>query len=126
MKRVYIAAVVLIICFSLSIFSYFTITRESVSLIKQSEKIEKLLIQKDYEKIETESTLIKNEWKKFSLAFSLLTTHIHYDALEECIDKLYNASQTKNEGEIKKACDDLIFEANHIITSITPRAENVF
>ena len=33
---------------------------------------------------------------------------------------------SQKEDEIKKACNDLIFEATHIITSINPKAENVF
>ena len=126
MKRVYIASLILIICLAMSFFSFHIITKDSKSLISQTRKIEKLLEEKNFEKIEEQSNAIKQEWKKLSLPFSLLTTHIHYDTLEECVDKLYHASRTRNEDEIKKACEELIFEATHIITSINPRAENVF
>ena len=126
MKRVYIACVILITCLALSIFSYSTITKDSKALIAEAREIEKLLETGNFEKIEKDSKILKEDWKKFSLPFSLLTTHIHFDTLEECVDSLYHASKTKKEDEIKKACNDLIFEATHIITSINPKAENVF
>ena len=126
MKRVYIALALLVLCCTFSLFSFFTITKESKAMLTSCSEIEKLLEQEDYEKISEQGKAIKERWKKESLPFSLLTTHYHYDAIEESVDKLYHAANSRQKEDIRKAAEDLAFEATHIITSIAPKAENIF
>ncbi|MBR2590464.1 MAG: DUF4363 family protein [Clostridia bacterium] len=126
MKRVWIALVLIILCTGFCLVSFFTITNDCKSLISQTREIEKLAQQEEFEQIVQAAEHIQSEWNEDAFSFSLLTTHIHYDTLEECTDKLYHACMQKDTKEIKRACDDLIFEANHIIESIRPKARNVF
>ena len=106
--------------------SFFTITNDCKSLIAQTREIEQMAQREEFNQIEQAAKHIKSEWNEDAFSFSLLTTHIHYDTLEECTDKLYHACMQKDTKEIRRACDDLIFEANHIIESIRPKARNVF
>ena len=123
MKRVFIACVVLCVCLGLSIFAYCTITGDCLRLKAQAKRIAALTQETQ---IDRQKQLLNEEWKKDTLAFSLLTTHVHYDALEEKMDRVLRACEKKKKEEIQKTCDDLIFELDHIITSIVPKAENVF
>ena len=126
MKRAYIAGALLAICVAFCLFSYFTITKDCKALISQSEQIEISAKSGDFKAAERQAKELKAMWKRYSFPFSLLTTHFHYDTLEECVDKLYHASLSAQKKEITAASDDLIFEAKHIITSISPKPENVF
>ena len=126
MKRVYIAVVILLLCGGFSTFSYFTIKNDCQTLITHAKKIESQLKTEDYYSIKKESEQIQKLWKRYTLPFSLLTTHFHYDAMEESAEKLYRAAESGDKKQIKSCCDEMIFEANHIITSICPKGQNVF
>ena len=126
MKRAYIAGALLAICVAFCLISYHTITKDCKALITQSEQIDSSAKSGELKAAEQQAKELKAMWKQYSLPFSLLTTHFHYDTLEECVDKLYHACQAAQKKEITAASDDLIFEATHIITSIAPKAENVF
>jgi len=126
MKRAYIAGALLAICVAFCLFSFFTITKDCEAIISQSEQIEKAAQSADFESAKKLSAELKTMWEQYSLPFSLLTTHVHYDTLEECVDKIYHACQSAQKKEITAAGDDLIFEAKHIITTIAPKAVYVF
>ena len=126
MKRVWIAAAVLALCAGFCLVSFFTVTKDCKSFIVQTEKIKQTVQTEDYESIQKAAKQIKEEWQRDIFSFSLLTTHTHYDTLEECTDKLYHACMQKEKNQIINACDDLIFEASHIIESIRPNVRNVF
>ena len=126
MKRVYIAVAVLVLCLGFSLFSYGAIRNGCESFIESAENIQTCLKSEDYVRIEQQAKAIKALWKKESVPFSLLTTHYHYDAMEECADKLYHAAKARDKKEIRSCCEDLIFEAKHILTSIAPDWENIF
>ena len=51
MKRVYIALALLVLCCAFSLFSFFTITKESKAMLTSCREIEKLLEREDYETI---------------------------------------------------------------------------
>ncbi len=126
MKRVYIAAAVLLLCLAVSLFSYFTIINSCKVLIVKSEKVIDDIKNKDFASVEKENEEIQHLWKKYSFSFSLLTTHFHYDSIEESVDKLNREIKAKNGAQITESASQLIFDAKHIITTITPKAENVF
>ena len=126
MKRVYIAIVLIVLCAVFCAVSYATVTKDCKALIAQAEKIETLAEQGENDALPRLGEAVKNDWNRYSFSFSLLTTHIHYDIMEECCDKLYHACRQKDKKDILNACYDLIFEAKHIITSIKPNFENTF
>lgn len=126
MKRVYIAIVLIVLCAVFCTVSYVTVTKDCKALIAKAEQIETLAEKNDNKMLPYLGEKIKKEWNHYSFSFSLLTTHIHYDIMEECCDKLYHACRQKDKKEILNACDDLIFEAKHIIASIQPNVENTF
>ena len=126
MKRVYIAGILLSICATFCIVSFLTITKDCHELIDLAEAIEQSAQSDESDSLGEQAQTLKAMWNKDSLAFSLLTTHIHYDTLEECVDKLYHACKSRDKAEILRVCEDLEFEATHIITSIQPKAENIF
>ena len=126
MKRVYIAVVLIVLCAVFCTVSYATVTKDCKALIAQAEKIEALAEKNENEALPRLGEEVKKNWNHYSFSFSLLTTHIHYDTMEECCDKLYHACRQKDKKDVLNACDDLIFEAKHIITSIQPNVENTF
>lgn len=126
MKRVYIAAAVLCACLAFSVFSYFTIIGCCKTLIDKTQKVTRYCSKNELEEALKESEEIKQLWDKYTLPFSLLTTHYHYDAIEQSVDKLYRETQSKDKDKIKESASQLIFEAKHIITSTEPKGENVF
>lgn len=126
MKRVYIATFVLLSCLALSLFSYFTIINSCKTLINKSESVIKSMENGDFSSAEKENEEIQHLWQKYTFSFSLLTTHFHYDSLEESIDKLNREIKAKNSEQIKESASQLIFDAKHIITTIKPKPENVF
>ena len=126
MKRVYIAAAVLLICLGVSLFSYFSIISSCKTLIEKSENVIQSIKNDDFEQARATNEEIQRLWKKYTFSFSLLTTHFHYDSLEESIDKLNRELESKNKEQIIENASQLIFDAKHIITTIKPKAENVF
>ena len=126
MKRVYIAIALLCLCACICLLSFFTITKDCKQLIAQAKTIQELSRADNPKDLVKKADEIKQMWKHDTLPFSLLTTHTHYDSMEECVDKLYHACKNGDKKEITATSDDLIFEATHIITSIQPNAENVF
>ena len=126
MKRVYIAAGVLIICLAVSLFSYFTIVKSCKTLIVKSQNVSESIKNNDFASAEKENEEIQNLWKKYTFSFSLLTTHFHYDSLEESVDKLNREIKAKDKERIIESASQLIFDSKHIITTIKPKAENVF
>lgn len=126
MKRVYIAWAVLAICLAFCIFSYFTIKNDCEMLCEKAQIVSQYSKNNDLEKVNSENEEIKKLWNKYSMPFSLLTTHTHFDSLEAAIDSLSRAVDKQDKEETEDACRKLIFEAKHIITSISPKAENVF
>lgn len=126
MKRVYIAATVLCLSLALSLFSYFTILNSCKTLITKSEKVIEYSQKDDTAQAEKTNDEIQKLWQKYTFSFSILTTHFHYDSIEESVDKLDREIKAKNKEQIKECALQLIFDAKHIITTITPKAENVF
>lgn len=126
MKRVYIAVAVLLACLAVSLFSYFTIINSCKTLITKSESVIESTESGDFSRAEKENEEIQRLWKKYTFSFSLLTTHFHYDSLEENVDKLNREIKARNKDRIKESASQLIFDAKHIITTIKPKPENVF
>ncbi|MBQ3431613.1 MAG: DUF4363 family protein [Clostridia bacterium] len=126
MKRVWIAGALMLLCAAFCLISFFTVTKDCNHLIAHAKQIKSFVQNEDERQVKQTARQIKKEWNSDAFSFSLLTSHIHYDTLEECTDKVYHACMAGETKEIRNACDDLIFEASHIIESIRPRAENVF
>ena len=126
MKRVYIALGILLTCFTLSLFSYFSIVKECKTLITKSEIIIECVNDGEFEKAKEISNDIEALWKKYTFSFSLLTTHYHYDSIEESVDTLNREVKARNREKISESASQLIFNAKHIITTIEPKGENVF
>lgn len=126
MKRVYIAAGVLLTCLTLSLFSYFIIVKDCKTLITKSENVIESINNSDFDGAKKINDEIQQLWKKYTFSFSLLTTHFHYDCIEESVDTLNREVKAQNRKKISESASQLIFNAKHIITTIKPKAENVF
>ena len=104
----------------------FAVTNDCRQLADSAKQIERLLQKEDMPSMKAQSKAVKAVWEKATVPFSLLITHTHFDALEKNVYALEQACQRESKAKIMLYADNLMFEAEHLITSITPKLENIF
>lgn len=126
MKRVYIAAVLLLLCFGMCIFFNISVDKKCKTL---SSLITSALTSADSgdmalaaHKAESAEKL----WEKYHSSFSMLITHSHFDELDEYIKMMKYYGDKNKKAEFSENCSMAVYELSHLRRTQKPDAENIF